>query len=138
MEFRLPQASPGGLKQPPGWLRWAGIGGGVVVALLFLALLAGVFSARHVLAWGLQRVTTRVVAALPADLAPARREELRRRLDCVVREARTGRLDERRLGELARACTDAVRAGQVSPEALDRIEVLSGGLCAEGGGELPN
>jgi hypothetical protein len=110
----------------------------VVVVALFLALLAGVFSAPRVLSWGLRRITARVVATLPADLPPARREELCRRLDCVVREAEAGRADERRLGELARACSQAVAAGRVSPEALDRIEVLSGGLCAESGGELPN
>ena len=138
MEFRLPETSPGRAPRPPGWWRWAGIAGGVAVALLFLALLAGVFSARRVLGWGLRRITTRVVAALPAEVSPARREELRRRLDCVVREAEAGRVDERRLGELARACSDAIAAGQVSPQALERIEVLSGGLCAEGGGELPN
>ncbi len=138
MEFRLPERSPGRTTQPPGWWRWAGIGGGVLVAVLFLALLAGVFSARRVLSWGLRRITTRVVAALPADLSPMRREELRRRLDCVVREAEAGRVDERRLGELARVCSQAVKMGRVSPEALDRIEVLAGGLCADGGGELPN
>jgi hypothetical protein len=138
MEFRLPETSPGRAARPPGWWRWAGIGGGVLVAVLFLALLAGLFSARRVLSWGLRRITTRVVAALPTDLPPARREELRRRLDCVVREAEAGRVDERRLGELARVCSEAVEAGRVSPEALGRIEVLSGGLCADGGGELPN
>ncbi len=138
MEFRLPKAPRHGPTQPPRWWRWAGIGGGVVVAVLFLALLAGVFSARRVLSWGLRRITTRVVAALPADLSPARREELRRRLDCVVREAEAGRVDERRLGELVRVCSQAVKTGGVSPEELDRIEVLAGGLCAEGGGELPN
>ncbi|HQU33085.1 MAG: hypothetical protein B7Z68_12830 [Acidobacteria bacterium 21-70-11] len=138
MEFRLPETSPGRAARPPGWWRWAGIGGGVLVAVLFLALLAGMFSARRVLSWGLRRITTRVEAALPADLPPARREELHRRLDCVVAEAEAGRADERRLGELARACSQAVKTGSVSPEALDRIEVLAGGLCAEGGGELPN
>jgi hypothetical protein len=138
MEFRLREMSPGRATQPPGWWRWAGIGGGVLVVVLFLALVAGVFSARRVLSWGLRRITTRVIAALPADLSPVRREELRRRLDCVVREAEAGRVDERRLGALARACSEAVKSGSVSPAALDRIEVLAGGLCADGGGKLPN
>ncbi len=138
MEFRLPEASPRESKRPPGWWRWAGIGGAILVAVLFLALLAAVLSARRVLSWGLRRIATRVEAALPAEVAAARREELRRRLDCVVREAEAGRADERRLGELARVCSEAVKTGSVSPEALDRIEVLAGGLCADGGGELPN
>ena len=125
-------------SQPPGWLRWAGIGGGIAVAVLVLILLAGVVSARRMLVWGLRNVTARAVAAVPADVPASRREELRRRLDCVVRLAESDRVDERRLGELARACSDAARDGRVSPEAMERLEVLAGGLCALAGGELPN
>ncbi len=137
MEFRVPPA-PGERREPPGWLRWAGIGGGVAVAVLILVLLAGVMSARRMLSWGLRKVTARVVAAVPPDVPAARREELRRRLDCVIRLAESDRVDERRLGELARACSDAARDGRVTPEELERIEVLAGGLCAFSGGEMPN
>ncbi len=122
----------------PGWWRWAGIGGGVVVAILFLALVAGVFSARRMLTWGLRRIAGAVVAAVPAEVPAARRDELRRRLDCVVRQAEGGRSDERRLGELSRACTDALRNGRLTPGEMERIELLSGALCAESGGDLPN
>jgi hypothetical protein len=138
MEFRLPKAPPSKSKQPPGWLRWAGIGGGIVVAALVLVLLAGVFSARRILTWGLRRVTASAVAAVPSDVPAARREELRRRLDCVVGQVERGGVDERRLGELARACSRAARDRRVSPEELERMEVLAGGLCALAGGELPN
>ena len=124
--------------QPPGWWRWAGIGGGVVVAILFLALVAGVFSARRMLTWGLRRITGAVVAAVPAEVPAARRDELRRRLDCVVQQAEGGRADQRRLGELSRACTGALRDGRLTPEEMERIELLAGALCAEGGGDLPN
>ena len=110
MEFRLPKAPPSKSKQPPGWLRWAGIGGGIVVAALVLVLLAGVFSARRILTWGLRRVTASAVAAVPSDVPAARREELRRRLDCVVGQVERGGVDERRLGELARACSRASRS----------------------------
>ena len=136
-----PQASwfrTGKPKQPQGWPRWAGIGGGVVVAVLVLLLLAGMFSARRMLAWGLRKVTARAVAAIPSDVPAARRDELRRRLDCVVRLAESGRMDQRRLGELARACSDAARDGRVTSEEMERIEVLAGGLCALSGGEIPN
>ncbi|MGD1149045.1 MAG: hypothetical protein ABR961_13970 [Thermoanaerobaculaceae bacterium] len=138
MEFRLPQAPPGGSKQPPGWLRWAGIGGGIVVAALVLVLIAGMFSANRMLTWGLRRVTSSAVAAVPSDVPAARREELRRRLDCVVRLAEWGGVDERRLGELARACSRVARDRRMSPEELARIELLAGGLCVLGGGDLPN
>lgn len=124
--------------QPPGWWRWAGIGGGVVVVILLLALVAGVFSARRMLTWGLRRITGAVVAAVPDEVPAARRDELRRRLDCVVRQAEEGRADERRLGELARACTQALRGGRLTPAETERIELLAGALCAETGGELPN
>jgi hypothetical protein len=124
--------------QPPGWWRWAGIGGGIVVVLLFLALAVGVFSARRVLVWGLSRVTSAVVGAIPAEVPAARRDELRRRLDCVVRQAQAGRADHRRLGELSRACTEALRDRRLTPEEMERIELLAGALCAEGGGDLPN
>ncbi len=127
-----------GPRRPPVRRRWAAIAGGVALAVLLLALVAGVLSARRVLSWGLRRITARVMTALPADLPAARREELRRRLDCVVAEAEAGRADERRLGELARACSEAAAAGRVSPQALDRIEMLAGALCASSGGTLPN
>jgi hypothetical protein len=118
--------------------RWVGLAGGAAVAVLVLALVAGMCEAPRLLSWGLRRITDRVVAALPAELPAARREELRRRLDCVVAEAEAGRADERRLGELARACSEAAAAGRVSPQALDRIELLAGALCASSGGTLPN
>ena len=138
MEFRLPQGPPAGSKQPPGWLRWAGIGGGIVVAVLVLALVAGMFSAKRLLIWGLRRATAGALAAVPPGVPVARREELRRRLDCVMRLAERGGVDERRLGELARACSQAAKKGRMSPEELERIEVLAGGLCVLSGGDLPN
>ncbi|HVN75072.1 MAG TPA: hypothetical protein VMT19_02060 [Thermoanaerobaculaceae bacterium] len=138
MEFRLPEGLARERREPPGWLRWAALGGGVVVAALVVVLVAGVFSARRMLSWGLRRVTAGTLAALPADVPAARREELRRRLECVVRLAESGGVDERRLGELARACRDAARDHRVTPDELGRIEVLAGGLCALAGGELPN
>ena len=109
-----------------------------MVAALVLVLVAGVFSARRMLSWGLRRVTASALAAVPPEVPTARRKELRRRLDCVVRLAERGGVDERRLGELARACSDAAKDRRVSPEELERLEVLAGGLCALGGGELPN
>jgi hypothetical protein len=138
MGERIPELRRSGSGQPPGWLRWAGIGGGVVVAGLVLVLIAGMFSVPKVLTWGLRRVTTAAFLVVPRDVPAARRQELRRRLDCVVRLADQGRLDERRLGELARACADAAKQGSMSPDELGRIEVLAGGLCALAGGELPN
>ncbi len=110
----------------------------MVVAVLVLVLIAGMFSAPKVLTWGLRRITTAAVLVVPRDVSAARRQELRRRLDCVVRLADQGRLDEERLGELARACADAAKRGGMSPDELGRIEVLAGGLCALAGGELPN
>jgi len=138
MEFRVPEGFARERREPPGWLRWAGIGGGVAAATLILVLLAGMLSARRMLVWGLRRVTAAAVTAVPPDVPAARREELRRRLDCVVRLAESGRVDERRLGELARACSDAAHDGRVTPDELERLEVLAGGLCALAGGEMPN
>ena len=109
-----------------------------MVAVLVLVLLAGMFSTRRMLSWGLRRVTGSALAAVPSDVPAARRNELRRRLDCVVRLAERGGVDERRLGELARACADVAKQRSMSPEELGRIEVLAGGLCALAGGELPN
>ena len=45
------------------------------MAALVLVLLAGVFSARRILTWGLRRVTASAVAAVPSDVPAARREE---------------------------------------------------------------
>ena len=138
MGGRIPELKRTGSGEPPGWLRWAGIGGGVLVAVLLLALVVGMFSAPKVLSWGLRRVTAAAMLVVPSDVAAARREELRRRLDCVVRLADQQRLDQERLGELARACADAAKRGSMNRGELERIEVLAGGLCALAGGELPN
>jgi hypothetical protein len=138
MNERVGGPPPTAARPVPAWWRWVGIGGGGLVAVLVLVLIAGMFSAKRMLSWGLRRVTDSALAAVPADVPATRRAELRRRLDCVVRLAERGGVDERRLGELARACSEAAKDHRVSPEEMERIEVLAGGLCAVAGGELPN
>lgn len=121
-------------KQPPGWWRWAGIGGAVVVLVLFLALFAGMLSARRMLTWGLHRITNAVLAGLPAELPAARKEQVRLELDCVLRAAESGTADDRRLGELAKACSTALEDRRIGGEELARIESLAVALCRGAGG----
>ena len=121
-------------KQPPGWWRWAGIGGAVVVVILFLVLVAGTLSARRMLTWGLHRMTNGVLAALLAELPSARREQVRLELDCVLKAAESGTADERRLGEFAKACSAALEDRAMNGEELARIESLALGFCGAAGG----
>ena len=116
-------------KRPPDWWRWAGIGGAVVVVILFLALLAGMLSARRMLTWGLHRITNAVLAGVPAELTGARREQVRLELDCVLKAAESGTADERRLGEFAKACSAALEDRKIGGEELARIESLAVALC---------
>ncbi len=136
------QASAEGLerasaKQPPGWWRWAGIGCGIVVFALVVALAGGAFSTRRMLVWGVARLADRVVASLPAGTPDIVRESLRRRLDCVVRAAREHRVSEQRLGEFARACTEALADRSVGSEEAQRIATIADGICRESAGEAP-
>ena len=124
-------------KQPHGWLRWAGLGCGVLVLVLLAALAGGAFSTRRMVAWGVARLADRVVAALPAGTPDVVRNDLRRRLDCVVRAAREHRVSERRLGEFARACTDALADQSVSADEEERIATIADAICRESGGALP-
>jgi len=120
-------------KQPPDWWRWAGIGGAVVVVTLFLVLVVGMLSARRMLTWGVHRITNAVLASLPSDLPGAHREQVRLELDCVLREAETGGADERRLGEFAKACSQALEDRKVSSDELAHIESLAVELCGGAG-----
>jgi hypothetical protein len=122
-------------KQPPGWWRWASIGCGAVILLLVVALAAGVFSSQRMLVWGLARLGDRVVASLPEGIPRVAREELRRRLDCVVRAARERRVGEQRLGEFAHECVDALADKSISVDEEERIAALAGSLCREAGGD---
>jgi hypothetical protein len=81
------------------------------------------------LTWGVHRITNAVLAALPPELPGARREEVRLQLDCVLRAAESGKADERRLGEFAKACSQALEDRKVSTDELARIEALAAGLC---------
>ena len=137
MERNLGDFRGTGQKQAPGWLRWTWIGGGIAVVVLFLVLFVGMFSAKRMLSWGMHRITNAVMAALPAELSAAERERIRAELDCVVRAAEEGRADEKRLGELARACTSALEDRTLTSLELARIEVLAGAVCLGAGGAGP-
>lgn len=134
MESRPADLTGVSRKQPPGWWRWAGIGGAVVVVILFLVLVAGTLSARRMLTWGLHRMTNGVLAGLPAELPSARREQVRLELDCVFKAAESGTADERRLGEFAKACSAVLEDRKISAEELARIESLALGFCGAAGG----
>ncbi len=106
----------------------------MLVLGLVAALAGGAFSTRRVLVWGVSRLADRVVASLPQGTPDVVRQELRRRLDCVVRAAREHRVSEERLGEFARACTDALADRSVSAEEEQRIAALAGAICSDAGG----
>jgi len=125
-------------KQPPGWWRWAGWGCGVAVVVLVVALAAGALSTRRLVVWGVARLADRVVASLPQGTPDVVRNELRRRLDCVMRATREQRVSGQRLGDLARACTDALADRAVSAEEEQRIATIAEGICREAAsGEAP-
>lgn len=123
-----------GQRRVPGWWRWAWIGGGFAVVVLFLVLFIGMLSAQRMLSWGMHRICNGVIAALPPELPAPERERIRTELDCVARAAEEGRADEKRLGEFARACTSALEDRRVTSLELARIEGLAVAVCLEAGG----
>jgi len=116
--------------------RVATLAGGLLLVVLVAFLLGGMLSARRMLAGGVRAVTTPVLLALPEGLSERRRQEIRRRLECVAEEAQAGRLDERRLGEFTRACKAAVADGRVDASELRDLETRAIALCVAGGGGI--
>jgi hypothetical protein len=110
--------------------------GGLVLVVLVAFLLGGMLSMRRMLAAGVRKVTNTVVQDLPQGLPRQRCEQVQRRLDCVVEEARAGRLDDRKLGEFIRTCRDAVAHGRVGADELREIESRAIALCVASGGEI--
>ena len=120
-----------------GWVRWVAIAAGIVLLALIVVLAAGVFSAHRVLVWGLTRLTDRVLSSLPPGTPAAVRQELQRKFACVLAAARQESIDERRLGEFVRACSDALADRRVEPDEMERLDAIAGKLCREAGGAAP-
>ena len=120
-----------------GWGRWVAIAAGLVLLALIVVLAASVFSAHRVLVWGLTRLTDRVLASLPPGTPAAVRQELQKKFACVLAAARHESVDERRLGEFARACSDALADRHVEPDEMERLDAMAGKLCREAGGATP-
>ncbi len=115
--------------------RWGTAGALLFVAVLVVVLFLGMISARRMLGWGMRRITAAVISAVPPETPAAERESLRVKLECVARAADEGRADERRLGEFARACTDALEDRKLTPLELARIEALATAVCLASGEE---
>jgi len=108
-----------------------------VLLALIVVLAAGVFSAHRVLVWGLTRLTDRVLTNLPPGTPAAVRQELQRKFACVLAAARRESVDEHRLGEFVRACSDALADHRVEPDEMERLDAIAGKLCREEGGAGP-
>ncbi len=121
-------------EKAPEWFRWASIGCGLIVIVLIGVLVMGLFRAQRFVDWGLTRLSNRVLQSLPASVPDSVRQELRRKLACALAAARDGRVPPARIGELARACTDALADRQIAVEELERVDALAGAICREGGG----
>lgn len=120
---------------PPAWLRPLAWGCAAVVVTLTVGLVWSTCSLRHMVSTGLDRLSGRVLAALPADTAQATRDALRAKLGCAVEAAAQRRVGERVLGELARACREALADSRVSDEEMAAILAAAERACppAEGG-----
>lgn len=119
---------------PPAWLRPLAWGCAATVLVLAVGLVWGACSLRQAAARGLERLSARVLAALPADTPEARREALRVTLACAAAAARR-RAGERALGELVRACREALADARVSEEEMGAILAAAERACvpADGG-----
>jgi hypothetical protein len=125
----------------PEWARWAAVGCGVLVLGLAALLVWSAVRADGLVNWGLRRLVARVTATLPDGVPQPARDELQRKLDCALQAAADHRVPPSRIGELARACTDALADKQVSMTELEEIDRIAGSLCAQGqtqtGAEAP-
>ena len=110
--------------------RWVLIAGGILTMVLLAVLFGGALSVPRVLAWGLGATRDRLLAALAADTKPYERQHLRRSFDCVARGALEGKVGERELGALSRACNEALADRRVTAEELQAISTILRGLCS--------
>jgi hypothetical protein len=118
----------------PGWLRWVGLGGVVLIVALLALLLGGMFSQRRVVAWGVHRLANRVTSALPADLEAEQRRLLERGLECVVTSLRSGHLKADGVAGLVRSCNRALADGKVGADEARALTTEAAGLCLRSGG----
>ncbi len=133
-----PDLEAGRAPQPRGRraARVLTIVGALALIVLVSVLIGGMLSMRHVLGTGVRKLTAAVMQDLPDGLSEPRREEVRRRLDCVGELAEAGRLDPRRLGEFSRMCKSAVARGRLDAPELREIETHAIALCVSGGGGI--
>ncbi len=118
----------------PGWLRWVGLGGVVLIVALLVLLLGGMFSQRRVVAWGIHRLGDRVKSALPAGLDGDQRRLLDRGLDCVVSSLRSGHLKAEDVAGLVRSCNQALADDKVGADEARVLTTEVAGLCLRSGG----
>lgn len=127
MEVPLP--TRGDVPVPPPWLRPLAWGCAAIVMAFTVALAWSTCSLRRVVAAGLDRLSQRVLGALPADTPRASREALRAKLACAVEAASQRRAGERELGDLARTCRAALADSRVNEEELAAILVAAERVC---------
>lgn len=87
--------------------------------MLTVGLVWSTCSLRRVVATGLDRLSGRVLGALPPGTPQSTRDALQAKLGCAVEAAAQRRVGERVLGELARACREALADSRVSEEVLN-------------------
>ncbi len=124
------------IRGVPGWVRPVSIGCAVLVFIMFAVLFGGLVSSEKVLDWGLNRLYAKVLKSVPADTPPAIRSRLTRTFHCVLTAARDGRLDQRALGGLSRACSEALADQRLTPEEIARIQMIAAQLCVDSGGRI--
>jgi hypothetical protein len=73
------------------------------------------------------------VLSAPAGAPGRAPQQARLQLDCALWAAESGKADERRLGEFAKACSQALEDRRISADELGRIESLAGALCSGAG-----
>jgi hypothetical protein len=122
-------------EKAPAWFRWAAIGCGVVVLGMAVMLVWSALRADRFIDWGLRRLVARTMASLPAEVPQAARDEVQKKLDCALDAAASHRVPPSRIGELARACREALEDKQVSMTELEAIDRLAGAICAQGQGQ---
>ncbi len=103
--------------------------------MLTLGLVWSTCSLRRVVATSLERLSGQVLGALPPGTPASTREALHAKLRCAVDAAAQRRVGEWAVGELARACREALADSRVSDQEMAAIFAAAERVCprTEGG-----
>lgn len=113
---------PAPRKGPAGCAKPLWIGCGALLLLLGIGAIVFVVKSKDILAWGMERIETEVMAALPSDVTAEERGRLERGFDAALEAVGRGEVEPPALNALQKQLVNA--AEKASSRELSRDDAL--------------